>query len=271
VSEGPGPTASADGAAGAGPAPARRPRRTLWAFMLLFWAIVPLAAIRLLLPDPARVREQRAVAARAAQRSLPEEHWSRWGADQAELAAYDVSDVQGEVRRRIAVFDRDGAAAMRLRWVEPAAGAGDDLVLVTARVPERGLDPGSLHLWARGFLAPKLLEGEQREVPFATSGEGPGAGGAQATATVALARGRQIRRLRVPAGEFAISTFTCVRNASERWAYEVEVAWPHRVIAWSGPGESAMLTGSERLRALEIDADGGCAAVRRLAASGLAR
>ncbi len=132
--------------------------------------------------------------------------------------------------------------------------------------PDGGLPEDSVLLWARGFAGPSLEPGGSTSVPVLRSLERSrllhiGLGWQTATAS----RSKESRTLEVPAGTFAVDTYTLaipagrakksyplgrgeVDVAASTWTIEVESAWPHRVIRWGrDDGLEAVLVGSDRL------------------------
>jgi len=82
-----------------------------------------------------------------------------------------------------------------------------------------------------------------------------------------ISRSRGSTKLSVPAGQFEVETWTAEMSSKEKYSFQVEKSFPHRIIAWTGPqGEKAQLKGSTRLPYWELNHNGG---EKHLAAMGL--
>ena len=73
-----------------------------------------------------------------------------------------------------------------------------------------------------------------------------------------ISRNSGSSKITVPAGTFEVETWTAEVSQKETYSYQVEKAFPHRIIAWTGPqGERAELKGSTRLAYWELNDNGG--------------
>lgn len=114
-----------------------------------------------------------------------------------------------------------------------------------------GLAEDALLHWARGFAAPALRPGESRRVRLLRSLETSRMEHVAVTwADATLGRSTAHARVRIPAGEIEVETYTVEIAASSarrtyppsrpsadlparRWEILVEVAAPHRLVGWS--------------------------------------
>ena len=102
--------------------------------------------------------------------------------------------------------------------------------MVIRDMPRRLVEPGERHraIWLPRTLQTRL---EPRFVPRIAE----------------ITRGAARHRITVPAGAFEVERWTVNRPDQPPLSYDVEVAPPHRIIRWAGPGERAELTGTTRM------------------------
>ncbi len=136
----------------------------------------------------------------------------------------------------------DGEADTRLTLPRPADGLVEDAL------------PIVLRNWGYFVLRP----GESRDVPFLMS-----LLRARLTHTTLawgrakVSRSSDVRAVRVPAGAFRVVTFVVEPRAGSKLTYEVEAAFPFRLVRWSASdGEEAVLLGSSRLKYWELNGPG---------------
>ena len=152
----------------------------------------------------------------------------------------------GEARRRsFSYFDGEGDRDVRIS-LPAGAVTQDQLPLLVRGIPE------SLPL---GRSVRPMLRGSQQATLQHRD---------YAVVEAVFQVGEETRALRVPAGSFEAKTIT-VQVDGMRWVYDVEVAFPHRLIRWRGPdGEQGQLTGAARLPYWQLSGPGGEAALDRL-------
>jgi hypothetical protein len=125
--------------------------------------------------------------------------------------------------------------------------------------PAEGISEDALFSWARGFCSPALAPGESRTVKLLTSLETARLKHVDLSwrpATLSYPEGQ--REIEVPAGRFTVERREVETKDGERWRFEVEAAWPHRLIAWSSSrGHQARLTGSKRMKYWQQNGPGG--------------
>lgn len=131
--------------------------------------------------------------------------------------------------------------------------------------PARGISEDTLLLWARGLAAPVLQPGESVRVPALRS-----LTTVRLTHVPLLWGEATLRRLpdtqtvQVPAGTFEVSVLEA-KLPDGTYTYDVERAWPHRVIRWTAStGETASLVGVERLPYWELTGPGQQAVLEKL-------
>ena len=161
-----------------------------------------------------------------------------------------------------ALFDRGGVRHVLHSYFDGEADAERTLDLPPSAVSE-----DTLPLWARGLAAPAVAPGESRKVSLLTSLRGSRLrhrppGWSEAT----LSRGSSSRTRAVAAGSFDVETYTVAdRAGSALWTFDVERAWPHRIVAWAGAdGERAELVAAERLTYWRMNGEGQQDALGRL-------
>lgn len=72
-----------------------------------------------------------------------------------------------------------------------------------------------------------------------------------------LARAAAPKKVELPAGTFEVDTYSVSLENGDRYAFFVEVAYPHRLVKWTGPeGEVAELLGSTRLPYWRLNGEG---------------
>jgi len=130
--------------------------------------------------------------------------------------------------------------------------------------PQNGLSEDVLLLWARGLAAPVVKAGETLKAPFL-----PGLATTRLNhtppiwQTVELSHRDKGERITVPAGEFSVVTLEARADDGRTWRYDVEKAWPHRIIRWlTGDGEVAELRGVRRMKYWERTHEGDEALLR---------
>ncbi len=135
-------------------------------------------------------------------------------------------------RKRFSYFDGEGDGEEKISYPKDAIAIDELLILV------------------RSFPQPFLREGESKTLAVLGSLERarllhrP-----LAFSEGTLTRPNGSERVTVPAGNFEVEVYSMALDGGERWTYSVEKAFPHRIIAWTGPdGEVAKLRGSERLK-----------------------
>jgi hypothetical protein len=127
----------------------------------------------------------------------------------------------------------------------------------TLEMPQGGLFADELLILVRSFPAPLLAPGESREVQMMPSLERARLLHRPAAWTKAtLSRSQTARTVAVPAGRFEVETWTADLGR-DRHEYDVERAFPHRIIAWRGPdGERGELSGVTRLPYWQLQREG---------------
>lgn len=132
-----------------------------------------------------------------------------------------------------------------------------------------GLSEDALLLWARGLAHPAVAPGESVTVPLLTGLERARLAHVDARwEEVELARSGATRELTVPAGRFEVAEArAAIRgpDGERSWIFHVEVAPPHRIVAWqTSDGERAELRGSDRLAYWKLNGPGGEEYLERL-------
>ncbi|MEM1025095.1 MAG: hypothetical protein AAGD10_02970 [Myxococcota bacterium] len=78
-----------------------------------------------------------------------------------------------------------------------------------------------------------------------------------------IERSKERQSVQTPAGRFEVHEVV-VRSPSGSWVYQVEEAFPHRIIRWRGPRDAGELQGVARLPYWQLNGEGGEAALRRI-------
>lgn len=126
-------------------------------------------------------------------------------------------------------------------------------------LPADGWFADALPITLRGLRGAPLKPGQKRALallPSLTSArlEHKALAWSQAT----LERATMPRSTRVPAGVFKVDVYTLAVAGGATWTYEIESAWPHRLVRWSNDaGERAELLKSTRLPYWQLNAPGG--------------
>ncbi len=146
-------------------------------------------------------------------------------------------------------------------YFDGEADGKDDLPL-----PKGGVFEDSLPIVLRGWNGAYLKPGESRNVPFLPSlFRGRMAHRRLAWGKATIARSAGVSTLEVPAGRFAVVTWTVSEEAGARLTYAIEAAPPYRVVKWSSDaGEEAVLLGSSRQAYWKLNAPGGERYLREL-------
>ena len=139
-------------------------------------------------------------------------------------------------------------------YFDGEADGHDDLPM-----PDGGVLEDAVPILVRGWMGEWLPRGGTRTVPFLPSllrsrlDHRPLAWG-QAT----VARAKAPSRVTVPAGAFAVDTWTVAEQGGRTMTYLVESDPPFRLVRWTADdGEEASLLGSDRLRYWEMNGPGG--------------
>lgn len=148
-----------------------------------------------------------------------------------------------------ALFD-DGAT----RWDSHSYFDGEADEERSLRGPADGMSEDVVLLWARGLAGPRLEPGEHVRRPMLRSLEVARLRHTDlAWEEAVLTRHGGSTTARVPAGEFEVERLT-VELPGRTWAVWVELAAPHRVVAWErSDGLRAELRASERLKYWELN------------------
>jgi hypothetical protein len=148
-------------------------------------------------------------------------------------------------------------------YFDGEADGTDDLAL-----PKQGVLEDALPVLLRGWNGDYLKAGESRTVPFLPSllwarlNHRP-----LAWTTAKVSRAAATRSVSVPAGRFAVTTYTVETADGRTLGFEVEARAPYRLVRQTGPdGEELALRGSTRLPYWQLNAPGG---ERHLEALGL--
>jgi hypothetical protein len=150
------------------------------------------------------------------------------------------------------LFSKDG---LRHRSFSYFDGEGD--TFRELEFPEGGIDFDRLFIAVRQLPEPLLERGATRELPLFDRLERSRFVHRQA----AWRPGRIHRRaetasVEVPAGRFEVDVYE-VGLAGENYRFDVEAAFPHRLVRWTGPdGEKAELLGSMRSKYWQQHAEG---------------
>ena len=163
-----------------------------------------------------------------------------------------------------ALFRRDRVEQTLHSYFE---GEADGASTLPAR--RDGVSEDALLLWARGLAYPAVAAGASATVPLLTGLERARLAHVDARwEEVELSRSSGTRELTVPAGTFEVAEArAAIRGpGGERsWTFQVEVAPPHRIVAWeASDGERAELRGSDRLAYWKLNGPGGEEHLERL-------
>jgi hypothetical protein len=148
-------------------------------------------------------------------------------------------------RRAFSYFDGEGDQTETLQF--PAGGVTAAQLPVLVRGIPEPIEPG------RAIEVPLLRDFEIAVL------EHEGHAVEQATIT----RGRAVRTVETPAGRFEVHEVK-VRSSSGDWTYEVQDAFPHRIVRWQGPRDTGVLTGVARMPYWQLNREGAEAALKRL-------
>lgn len=139
-------------------------------------------------------------------------------------------------------------------YFDGEADGNDELAL-----PADGLFADALPIVLRGLRGAPLKPGEARSFPLL-----PSLASARlehkklAWGRATLSRAATARARRVPAGSFQVEIYTLAVDGGATWSYEIESAWPHRLVRWSNDiGERGELLKSTRLPYWKLNAPGG--------------
>lgn len=123
--------------------------------------------------------------------------------------------------------------------------------------PKDGVTVDELFVLVRGLPVPFLAPGESRALPLLPALDRVRMIHKRLTWTDGtLRRSRATRARKTPAGRFVVDTYTAEMSA-ERYRFDVERAFPHRLVGWEGPqGERAELAGVERLPYWRLNREG---------------
>lgn len=137
---------------------------------------------------------------------------------------------------------------------------------VSLPIPADGVSEDALFLWARGWAEPRLEPGETREVPLLMSLTTSRLKHQPLSWTKAqLSRKEQPGAVAVPAGPFKVYTWTAAVVGGPVWTFDVEAAFPHRIVRWStSDGQKGEMIKSERLKYWEMNGAAFENAVERL-------
>jgi len=117
--------------------------------------------------------------------------------------------------------------------------------------PEGAVLEDALFHWARGLAAPVLVAGESRDVQLLRSAEIVRLRHVPLEwESAKLSRGTSTSKLKVPAGEFEVETFTAdvTGDAARTWTFSVEAAEPHRLVRFErSDGKRGDLIATERI------------------------
>ena len=118
-----------------------------------------------------------------------------------------------------------------------------------------GVAEETLLLWARGFAAPRLENGESKEVPFLISCQRARLEHRPVEWTTAtLSRSKELRKIETSAGTFEVETCIAAVAEGRKWTISVEKAPPHRIVRWeTTEGESGELLAGERMKYWEMN------------------
>ncbi|MEL6547674.1 MAG: hypothetical protein AAFQ82_23825, partial [Myxococcota bacterium] len=140
----------------------------------------------------------------------------------------------------------------------------------TLPYPEGGISADALLHWARGFAGPVVGAGSQVERPLLGSLERSRMDHQELQWTRAtLSRSAKTQSITVPAGTFKVRTASVILSNGLRYDFDVEEAFPRRVIRWrTNRGDEALLRGATRLPYWQLNGEG---AERYLRSLGLDR
>jgi hypothetical protein len=131
--------------------------------------------------------------------------------------------------------------------------------------PLEGMAEDSLPLWARGMAGPVVEPGGTKTVQMLMSLAVAREMHLQpAWKPVTLTRSETSSKLRTPAGEFEVETWTAETSLGRRTFY-VERAMPHRIVQWeTSGGEKAVMLKCARLPYWKLNKPGGEDALKQL-------
>jgi len=138
----------------------------------------------------------------------------------------------------------------------------DESVKTTLAWKENALLGDHLFVWLRGLRGAPLAPGETKELPYLADGFERRLRHAKAEwQSVKVTRAAASASETVPAGTFAAVVYTLTTGDGRSGRVAFEEAYPHRLLAWSWQrgGEvldSALLTGTKRLKYWELHAEG---------------
>ncbi len=133
-------------------------------------------------------------------------------------------------------------------------------------LPEGGVFEDALPILLRGLRGDYLKPGESRDVPLLPSLLSARLQHRRLSWTRAtIARAARSERLRVPAGDFEVSTYSVRAAGREALTFQFDVRPPHRLVRWwSDAGEEALLLKATRLPYWKLNAPGGERHLREL-------
>ena len=147
-------------------------------------------------------------------------------------------------------FGRSKITRTRNSYYDGESIAADHLDL-----PKDGVLVDELFMMVRGIPNPVLRPGEERRLSVLPSVEHARLQQSRLQWTTGtLRRGRERARTKVPAGTFATDTYRLSVSDDVEYVFQVESAFPHRIIEWRGPrGEHARLMGSKRMKYWQLN------------------
>ncbi|MDF1661912.1 MAG: hypothetical protein P1V97_09070 [Planctomycetota bacterium] len=179
------------------------------------------------------------------------------GAGLATKVSFSSQEWCGHVYHQM-MFDKDAVRYQSHSYFDGEADASGK-----HKYPDNGIAEDALFHWARGFAAPALKAGETKTISSLRSLEV-----ARLFHTpvewekIILSRSAKTEKIKVPAGEFDVETYTAVVGdtiAKQRtWTFKVESVEPHRIVQWSNSlGHKASLLASKRMKYWELNRNGG--------------
>jgi hypothetical protein len=149
--------------------------------------------------------------------------------------------------------------AGRLKGVSHSYFDGEADGTEDLEMPDRGVLEDALPIMLRGWVGAYLAPGESRVVPYLPSllrarlEHKPLRWG-----RARIERSKGPRERAVPAGRYAVDTWTVAVEAGPTLTYDIEAKAPFRLVRWSADtGEEGVLTGSTRLAYWKLNAPGG--------------
>ena len=158
------------------------------------------------------------------------------------------------------LFDEGTIRQKRFSYFD---GEGDQVA--TLDRPQKGLTVDELFFVVRGLPVPFLAPGETRSLPFLPALDRV----RMLHKPLAWVEGKLTRSTKTQTrttafGRYVVDTYEAEVGA-DRYRFEVERAFPNRLIAWEGPqGEQAELLGSERMPYWQLNGEGQEKALEKL-------